>query len=136
MNKPLLFFFIFLLLFFSKNTFSDSINLKCTTDTWFSFKENKYEDILEEEFTITQLGEQKNNRVLLEIYPDYCKVYDVVINNNSIAGECEGELSEDHKLTQKLVIDRFNGIMKHTFIVNDKALSVTTSKCQKAEKMF
>ena len=49
MNKPLLFFFIFLLLFFSKNTFSDSINLKCTTDTWFSFKENKYEDILEED---------------------------------------------------------------------------------------
>ena len=125
-----------LLLIFSFSANAEKLNLICTTDQYYNVERQQYEDILAENFTIIQQGDQVGKKIVLEMHPDFCKIYISTINDDVIEGDCTMDLTEDKKLKQVLIINRYSGIMRHTFIINKKFISYTNSNCRKAEKKF
>tara|TARA_B100001093_G_C26412515_1_gene836212 strand:- start:243 stop:548 length:306 start_codon:yes stop_codon:yes gene_type:complete len=95
----------------------------------------KIEDAVPEEFTVIQEGNLDKGYTFLRFFPDICQVYTTYIDENTISGKCSREISTG-KLEQEFTIDRYNGVMRNSFIFKDELKSVTISKCKKADKLF
>ena len=130
--KTLLTIFV---LFFSSNVFSNDVNLKCVISQYMDVSTGKIEDAVPEEFTVIQEGNLVDGYTYLRFFPDICQQYITYIDENTISGSCSREISTG-KLKQEFTIDRYNGVMRNSFIFKGELKSVTISKCKKADKLF
>ena len=122
-------------LLFSSNVFSNDVNLKCVISQYVDVSTGTIEDAVPEEFTVIQEGNLVKGYTFLRFFPDICHVYTSHIDENTISGSCSREISTG-KIEQEFTIDRYNGVMRNSFIFKGDLKSVTISKCKKADKLF
>jgi hypothetical protein len=126
---------LILLLLVPSLSWSEKINLKCVTDTYFDVDKGTMETISPTDFTITQKTDSIGGKTTFEFYPGVCKIFIARINQDNIDGVCSLTTSGSF-WKEKFVLDRYNGVLRKQFFLDDKYVSYTTSNCVKAEKLF